>query len=338
MIRTEEQKKIRKENDYKLNADYKIFYENNSEIEQICKICNKTKKLSEFLNHYTFRYFCNVCHAALVQKHRKDRPDLEKKRRFKNFRTSADHIKSQKVGRPCLICNGSFPPCAMDFNHLDHSTKICNIAQLYGKSKERIDAEIAKCELICANCHRDKTQSEGHLIPTSKNRKYKSEIVDTTIQPNDITKFCNKCSLTKHENDFTLLKKGVRHTYCRKCLRSYNNKLIRKDSTLADKTVDAYKDNKSCTDCKKLFRYWILDFDHVSGDKKSNINLLTSIENVLAEISKCELVCVCCHRKRTHRRKLQAGFLKGETLTCECLEGTSTSNMSTFNGAYPYGS
>ena len=44
----------------------------------------------------------------------------------------------------------------MDFDHLPGSQKDINIAMVVraGWSKERIDREIAKCDLVCACCHR----------------------------------------------------------------------------------------------------------------------------------------------------------------------------------------
>ena len=56
--------------------------------------------------------------------------------------------------KPCMDCGGTFPLVCMDFDHRDPSTKLFNVAQGIRKSKEAILAEIAKCDLVCANCHR----------------------------------------------------------------------------------------------------------------------------------------------------------------------------------------
>lgn len=59
---------------------------------------------------------------------------------------------------PCVDCGGTFPPECMDFDHIDPSTKSFCVAKgpvSYGR--ERVLAEIAKCELVCANCHRVRT-------------------------------------------------------------------------------------------------------------------------------------------------------------------------------------
>jgi hypothetical protein len=53
---------------------------------------------------------------------------------------------------------------------------------------------------------------------------------------------------------------------------------------------------------------FVMDFDHVSGDKIDDIcNLRRKTANwwkILEEIEKCDLVCANCHRARTHYRRL----------------------------------
>ncbi len=60
---------------------------------------------------------------------------------------------------PCSDCGNTFPPECMDFDHMDPSTKLFNVscAAVSGRSVESVMAEVAKCRLICANCHRIRT-------------------------------------------------------------------------------------------------------------------------------------------------------------------------------------
>jgi hypothetical protein len=45
----------------------------------------------------------------------------------------------------------------MDFDHV-RGTKQANVAELINTlSKKRLDEEIAKCEIVCSNCHRART-------------------------------------------------------------------------------------------------------------------------------------------------------------------------------------
>jgi hypothetical protein len=59
---------------------------------------------------------------------------------------------------PCMDCGGRFPPCSMDFDHRDPGTKRSRVPALIGRAADaRILAEVAKCDIVCANCHRART-------------------------------------------------------------------------------------------------------------------------------------------------------------------------------------
>lgn len=68
--------------------------------------------------------------------------------------------------------------------------------------------------------------------------------------------------------------------------------------------------NVPCTDCGNRFRPECMDFDHVRGTKSWNVSAMVersfSVETILKEIAKCEVVCANCHRTRTVERKLRA--------------------------------
>lgn len=71
--------------------------------------------------------------------------------------------------------------------------------------------------------------------------------------------------------------------------------------------VRNYKASNSCVDCGQQYQYFVMDFDHVRGEKIANvadiINRSCSRKAVWEEIAKCDLVCANCHRCRTHSRK-----------------------------------
>lgn len=60
---------------------------------------------------------------------------------------------------PCTDCGNTYPPCVMEFDHIDPTTKIANVGDMASKGIgiTRILAEIEKCEIVCANCHRIRT-------------------------------------------------------------------------------------------------------------------------------------------------------------------------------------
>lgn len=67
---------------------------------------------------------------------------------------------------PCADCKGTFPPECMDFDHIS-GTKIAAISTLINTAPWPVVlAELEKCELVCANCHRirSKERSVGTLM------------------------------------------------------------------------------------------------------------------------------------------------------------------------------
>jgi hypothetical protein len=51
----------------------------------------------------------------------------------------------------CICCTEK-ELCALDFHHLGDKDMV--ISQMLGMKDERLMAEIAKCVVLCANCHR----------------------------------------------------------------------------------------------------------------------------------------------------------------------------------------
>lgn len=59
---------------------------------------------------------------------------------------------------PCADCGGRFPPCSMDFDHREPAQKQSSVPAMIGRAGDaRILAEAAKCDIVCANCHRIRT-------------------------------------------------------------------------------------------------------------------------------------------------------------------------------------
>jgi hypothetical protein len=66
-------------------------------------------------------------------------------------------LKQQK-SKPCVDCGLEWPTCVMEFHHRDPSVKVMPIAKaLVNRSRRFVIEEIAKCDLLCANCHRIRT-------------------------------------------------------------------------------------------------------------------------------------------------------------------------------------
>ena len=79
-----------------------------------------------------------------------------------------------------------------------------------------------------------------------------------------------------------------------------------KDKKKVQKMLGRIKEKTGCVDCGGKYPSYILDFDHVYGKKVANIGQMLnyfSIEDIIKEVSKCDIVCSNCHRERTYQRK-----------------------------------
>jgi hypothetical protein len=75
-----------------------------------------------------------------------------------NAQVKIDAIAEYKLARGCVDCGYNKHPNALEFDHLPGAVKSFNIGEKVGSySLSRIMEEIAKCEVVCANCHAIRT-------------------------------------------------------------------------------------------------------------------------------------------------------------------------------------
>ena len=69
------------------------------------------------------------------------------------------YTREIKERTPCADCGHKFHHIAMDFDHLPEHVKLFTISRMVQKtiSMATLKAEIAKCEVVCACCHRVRT-------------------------------------------------------------------------------------------------------------------------------------------------------------------------------------
>jgi len=82
---------------------------------------------------------------------------IEKEYSKKRYALGNDIIKKHK-NYPCQDCGGKFPVECMDFDHV-RGKKKRNVAQMKYAALTTLLDEIAKCDVVCANCHRIRTMA-----------------------------------------------------------------------------------------------------------------------------------------------------------------------------------
>jgi len=63
--------------------------------------------------------------------------------------------------KPCTDCGKTYPTFVMQFDHIG-SDKVKDVSKLKAHKRELLLAEIAKCEVVCANCHAIRTHNRGY--------------------------------------------------------------------------------------------------------------------------------------------------------------------------------
>lgn len=76
----------------------------------------------------------------------------------KGFRKRRRELLQMLKSGPCQKCGVDYPHYVKDFHHRDGSPvfRISGNKALH-RSLESVLSEIAKCDLLCANCHRELT-------------------------------------------------------------------------------------------------------------------------------------------------------------------------------------
>ena len=81
------------------------------------------------------------------------------------LRTRMRTIIAAAKGAPCADCGKHFPACAMDLDHVRGRKKfnVSTVQLAYGTSLRSLHEEIEKCDVVCANCHRIRSEARGYL-------------------------------------------------------------------------------------------------------------------------------------------------------------------------------
>ena len=133
-----------------------------------CKQCLKELPLQEFpwrnKERKTQHYTCKKCKRAYNKTHYRDNSGYYKAKAH-TYDNSARQKRRQYVWdylseHPCVDC-GEPDPVVLEFDHINPAKKLSNVSSLTSRySWVFLLAEIAKCEIRCANCHRRKTAEQ----------------------------------------------------------------------------------------------------------------------------------------------------------------------------------
>ena len=86
---------------------------------------------------------------------------MEERARQAKYVARKYEMMTQAKAKPCMDCGGLFPPCAMDFDHV-RGNKLFTLGENHSRGISPIQEEIAKCDVVCSNCHRIRTWNRTH--------------------------------------------------------------------------------------------------------------------------------------------------------------------------------
>ena len=70
-------------------------------------------------------------------------------------------LRQYKMERGCAVCGYNKMPAVLELDHIDRSKKTMRMKKAaQHMSWARIHAELENCQVLCANCHREKTVRE----------------------------------------------------------------------------------------------------------------------------------------------------------------------------------
>ena len=129
--------------------------------KRICTVCKTQKDENEFHRKSKFKYTgrCFVCNnnRTFHNYYYSETAKLKRELRIAKRLEIINKAKSQ----PCMDCGQKFPEECMDFDHREN--KLYTIANMKGNKIEKLIEEIAKCDIVCANCHRTRTKNRGYI-------------------------------------------------------------------------------------------------------------------------------------------------------------------------------
>jgi hypothetical protein len=139
-------------------------------MKKICSSCGEERDAEK---DFSWRYRdrgirqlrCKYCQSEMGKLHYQNNKHTYNERtrvsKAQALTENRSHISSYLSAHPCVDC-GQSDTQLLEFDHVK-GQKSRDISDLFtwGFNWSTIDAEIAKCEVRCANCHRIKTIEQG---------------------------------------------------------------------------------------------------------------------------------------------------------------------------------
>ncbi len=142
---------------------------------KMCKGCDQELTDSCFTKNKNLKRglsrLCKPCNSAYMKSWYAANIEAQRPIANKNNAQWKAKKKAEVLGfvhqlktAPCTDCKNSFYPWVMQYDHRNPVEKKYNVANMVNRRMPiaAILEEIAKCDLVCANCHADRTYRSNH--------------------------------------------------------------------------------------------------------------------------------------------------------------------------------
>lgn len=127
-----------------------------------CTKCGKNRPLSEFSFKNKAKGWraseCKQCHKVYDARYYRDNTKPYRHRNRLYRERNKEWRASYLAGKRCIDC-GEDNSLVLEFDHVGEKSGNLSDMIRKGWSVKRLEAEAAKCEIRCANCHRIKTRA-----------------------------------------------------------------------------------------------------------------------------------------------------------------------------------
>lgn len=131
---------------------------------KLCYGCGQTKPRTIFTKRKASKdglnARCRECTRKATKRHYENNKEYYQKKARRNevkYKQEFEELMRVVKDVPCMDCEREFHSCQMDFDHREGEDKKYNVSDMKGMSLLEVKKEIAKCDVVCSNCHRMRT-------------------------------------------------------------------------------------------------------------------------------------------------------------------------------------
>jgi hypothetical protein len=129
-----------------------------------CSVCEKLRREDEFnWRNKASAVRCKYCRYCQREFSRKHYRAFKSRYLERNERRRLKHVEIIRNAKslPCADCHAEYPFYVMEFDHV-RGKKREHLARMATLGISAILNEIEKCDVVCSNCHKERTWRRNH--------------------------------------------------------------------------------------------------------------------------------------------------------------------------------